>query len=177
MLIPKRQVIHQSRKQTCLKHSKQESDSRHTSKAIRSAHTHGNGAPAKHQKRQPPARTQLLEQDVAGDLEDGIRDEKDHESDVELLIAHVGGVLQVIVGRDIEDLCIADVGAVEEAEEVDARGDRDDAGVLLPEKFLFCLCDGALLGWWEFLGESVLVDLYLSCRMVGRWRDGVFSHL
>lgn len=160
MLIPKRQVIHQSRKQTRLKHSQQESHSRHTSKAIRSTHTHGNGAPAKHQKGQPPARTQFLEQDVARDLEDGIRNEKDHESDVELLVAHVGGVLQVVVGRHVEDLCIADVGAVEEAEEVDAGGDGDDAGVLLPEEFLFCLCDGALLGWWEFLGKCVLVDLY-----------------
>lgn len=70
-------------------------------------------------------------------------------------------MLQVVVGRHVEDLCIADVGAVEEAEEVDAGGDGDDASVLLPEKLLFCLCDGALLGWWEFLGEGVLVDLYL----------------
>lgn len=98
MLIPKRQVIHQPRKQTCLKHSEQESHSRHTSKAIRGTHTHGNSTPAKHQKGQPSARTQFLEQDVAGNLEDGIRDEKDHESDVELLVAHVGGVLQVVVG-------------------------------------------------------------------------------
>lgn len=161
MLIPKRQVIHQPRKQTRLEHSEQESHSRHASKAIRSTHTHSNNTPAKHQKGQPSTWTQFLEQDVTRDLEDGVRDEKDHESDVELLVAHVGSVLQVVVGRHIEDLCVADVGAVEEAEEVNAGGDGDDASVLLPEKFLFCFCDGALLSRWEFLGEGLLVDLYL----------------
>lgn len=120
MSIPKRQIIYQSREQARLKHSKQESHARHSGKAMRGAHTHGSDAPAKHQKGKPPARPQLFKKNVAGDLEYRICDEEHHERDVELLVAHVGCLLQVVVGRHVEDLGIANVGAVEEAEEIDA---------------------------------------------------------
>lgn len=87
---------------------------------MRGAHTHGGNAPAKHQKGKPPAGPQLFEKDVAGNLEHGVCDKEHHERDVELFVAHIGRLLQVVVGRHVEDLGIADVGAVEEAEEVDA---------------------------------------------------------
>jgi hypothetical protein len=62
-------------------------------------------------------------------------------------------VLQVVVGGDVEDFGVANVGAVEEAEEVDACRDGDDADVLLPEELLLCFRYDACLSGREVLGD------------------------
>lgn len=104
---------------------------------MHSSKTHGNGTPAEHEKCQPATRTELLEKDVAGDFKDGVGDEKDHESNGELVIRHVGSMLQVIIGRVIEDFGIANVSAVKEAQEINGGAEGDDAEVLLEDEFLF----------------------------------------
>lgn len=104
---------------------------------MHSSETHSDGTPAEHQKRQPPTRAELLEEDVARYFKDGISDEEDHESNGKLVVRHAGGVLQVIIGRVIEDFGVADVSAVKEAQEVDGRAEGDDAEVLLEDEFLF----------------------------------------
>ena len=104
---------------------------------MHSSKTHGDGPPAEHQKRQPPTRAELLEEDVAGDLKDGIGDEKDHESNCELVVRHAGGVLQVIIGRVIQDFGVADVSAVKKAQEIYGGAEGDDAEVLLEDELLF----------------------------------------
>lgn len=96
MSVPKRQVVDQPREQPSLEHAQQKAHRRNTSKAMRRAHTNRHSAPAEHEKRKPAARAELLEQDVAGHLEKRVGDEKDHEGDVELVVAHAGRVLHVV---------------------------------------------------------------------------------
>lgn len=134
MLIPKRQVVNQARKQPRLKHAQQEPHRRHAAKALRAAQRHGHGAPAKHEKGEPAGRPQLLEENVGGHLKDGVGDEKDHEGNDKLVVGHAGGALHVVARGRVEDLGVANVGAVHEAEKVDARGDGHDAEVLAADE-------------------------------------------
>lgn len=114
MFVPKSQVIHQPGEQAGFKHAEQKSHCRNASKAARAAKRDGHGAPAEHEKGKPPAGAELLEQDVAGDLEDGVGNQKYHERNDELVIGHVGAALHVIPSGRVEDFGVADVGAVEE---------------------------------------------------------------
>jgi len=55
--------------------------------------------------------------------------------------------LHVILRVGVEDLGIADIGAIEEAKEVDACRERDDPQVLLPD-------EGLLLGRLDHAGDA-----------------------
>lgn len=60
------------------------------------------------------------------------------------MVTHFSGVLHVILGRIVENLCISNVGAVQEAEEVDTSAEGDDAQILLKDKLLLIgsrICD------------------------------------
>lgn len=160
VLVPKGKVIHQPGKQARLEHAQQETHRRDAGKALRAPEGHGHAAPAEHEERDPAAGAQLLEEHVAGDLEDGVGDEEDHEGDDELVVGHVRRGLHVVAGARVEDLGVADVGAVEEAEEVDGGGEGDDAEILLPDEAPLCLgVDGRGL-----LQGRVLVNVFVSWR-------------
>ena len=115
VFVPERQVIHQPGEQASFKHAEQKSHCRNSSKTLRAAEHDGHGAPAEHEKSKPAAWAELLEQDVAGDLEDGVGNQEYHERNDELVIGHVGTALHVIASGRVEDLGVADVGAIEEA--------------------------------------------------------------
>lgn len=96
--------------------------------------TNGDETPREHQEREPSRRPELLQQDVRGHLEEEVADEEDHEGDGELVVGGVRLCLHVVAGGRVEDLGVADVGAVEVGEEVDGRAQRDDALVLAAEE-------------------------------------------
>lgn len=75
---------------------------------------HGARAPGKHEDGDPSRRSQFLEQDIGGDLEEAVGDEEDEQCVDELIAAHAGLGEQVISGGVIQDLGISDVCAVEE---------------------------------------------------------------
>lgn len=151
MLVPKGQVVHQAGEQACLEGAEQESHSGDAGKVVCRGREDCHGAPAEHEEGEPSTGSQLLEEDVAGDLEDGVRDEEDHERVYKLLVRHFGLVLHVVVGGQVEDHGVADVCSVEEGEEVDGGRERDDAQVLLPEQValegahMYIVVDGEFL--------------------------------
>lgn len=150
--IPKRQVINQPRKESRLRSPQQKPHSRHAGEILDPAQAHGDSPPAEHQDGEPSAGAEFLEEDVRGDLEEGVADEEDHEGDVELVGRRVGFRLHVVLCGGVEDLGVADVGAVEVAEEVDACREGDYDAVLFPD-------EGALFGGGVDYGWDVLVDV------------------
>lgn len=103
---------------------------------FRAPKPHRNRPPREHQERNPPARTHLLEEVVGRHLEQGIRDQEHHERDRVLVRRHVRLGEEIIPRGRVENLGVADVRPVEIAEEVDGRGERDDAPVLLSHEGL-----------------------------------------
>jgi len=75
-------------------------------------HERHDRAPGDHDSGQPPARAQLLEEQIAGHLEGGVAEEENSQAEVVLVARHVQILLQAL------DLRVADVAAVEEGEEV-----------------------------------------------------------
>lgn len=90
-------------------------------------HERHHGAPSHHNSRQPPAGAELLEQEVAGDLEGGVGEEEGRQAPVVLVAAHAEVLLQAL------DLGVADVAAVEEGEQVQQREHGDQAQVHLAQ--------------------------------------------
>lgn len=59
------------------------------------------------------------------------------------MVSHASSVLQVIIGRVVEDFGVAYVGAVKEAQEINGGAERNNAQILLEDEFLFlCGCVG-----------------------------------
>lgn len=109
-------------KLTCFKNTQQKPHHRHRSIAIRRTKTHSDGPPRKHEERDPAARPHALQEVIRRDFKDGIGNEEDHEGDGVLVIGHARDGEQVMACRRVEDTRIADVRAVQVAEEVDTRG-------------------------------------------------------
>lgn len=137
MLVPKGQVVHQTREQPRLKSAEEEAHCCNARKTIRGGRENGHPTPAKHEKGQPARGAELLQEDVGRDFEESVGDEKDHEGDDELGLGHLGLVLHIIVGGRVENHGVADIGAVEETEKVDCGREGNDAHVLLPNETLF----------------------------------------
>ncbi|KAJ6442610.1 LOW QUALITY PROTEIN: feruloyl esterase [Purpureocillium lavendulum] len=121
-------------RRTGFKHAQQEAHDGDGRVVARAAQAHGDGAPRQHEEGDPAAGAQALEEVVGGHLEERVGDEEDHEGNGVLVGRHAGLVEQVVAGGRVEDLGVADVGAVEVAEQVDGRRERDDAQVLLAEE-------------------------------------------
>lgn len=147
--IPKGQVVDQPREQARLKHAQQEPHGRDTGKVLGAAQRHGHGAPAKHEKRKPAAGPHGHEEDVGRHLKRRIGHQEDHERNDKLVVGHARAVLHVVARRAVEHLCVANVGAVQEAEKVDGRAQRDDAHVLLEQQ--------AALFLWVYGWEAMLL--------------------
>jgi hypothetical protein len=62
--VPEGQVIHQAGEQAGLKSAEEKAHHRHGRVAVHAAQAHGQGAPGKHEKRDPAAGPQPLEEDV-----------------------------------------------------------------------------------------------------------------
>lgn len=86
--------------------------------------------PKNHNRAQPCARCDLLQNNVARHLEEDIRDEEDEQRDVVLFTLEPEAFFKTL------DFRIPDVGAVEEGEEEEDEERRDNVEVALPLEFL-----------------------------------------
>lgn len=120
---------------TSFKHAEEKPHHSDGGIAVRSAQAHGDGPPREHEKGNPPTGPHPLEEIVRRHLKHGIRNKEDHQGDGVLVVGHASHSEQIVTRRSVEDLGVADVGAVQVAEKVDARSQRDDAPILLAEEF------------------------------------------
>lgn len=95
-------------------------------------HARHDHAPEEHDARQEDTRAEALQHDVGGGFEEAVRDEEDCQADVVLPVLHVQVWDQPV------DFGVADVGAVEEADEIEEGEPGDQFVVELPPK-LFVL--------------------------------------
>lgn len=105
---------------TCFKDTKKKSHHGDGGVAIRCAKTHGNDAPSEHEEGNPSTWLHTLEEVVGGHFENCVRNEKHHEGNRELKTRHAGHGEQIVTGGCIENLGIANVGAVQVAKQIDA---------------------------------------------------------
>ena len=96
---------------------------------MRQAHANHTDAPKNHNNWDENARSQALEQDVRQRLKAGVGDEKDGEAGIVLAARDVEALLEAV------EFCVANVGAVEEGDEVEEAEPRDQAEVEFPEEF------------------------------------------
>jgi hypothetical protein len=158
-LVPKGEIVDETGEETSLKDTEQEAHESDGPKGLHATETDGDGAPGEHEEGDPARRAVLLEEDVGGHLEEAVGDEEDHEGDGELVLGHVGLRQKVVAVAAVEDAGVADVAAVQGAEEVDPGGEREDAKILLPTQG----ADGALILWLKLKDSS---DLLISYREV-----------
>ena len=92
--------------------------------------THGDhtNAPEDHDDGDENARTEALEQDVGQRFEEGVGDEEDGQASVVLAAGDVEAFLEAI------ELGVADIGAVEEGDEVEEAEPGDQTEVEFPEE-------------------------------------------
>lgn len=147
--VPEGQVVDEAREEAGLEDAEQEADGGGGGEGVHGAEAHGDGAPREHEEGEPARGAQLLEQDVGRHLEQGVADEEDHQGDVELVLGRADLGLHVVARRRVEDARVADVGAVEVAEEVNEGREGQDGEVLLPQQ-------PALLLFGEFDGRDGL---------------------
>ena len=90
------------------------------------SHCRHRDTPERHDDRNEDAGTKALEQDVGQGLEEGVGDEEDGEAGIVLAAGDVQGFLQAI------KFGVADIGAVEEGDEVEKAEPWDQAEIELP---------------------------------------------
>lgn len=66
MLVPERQVVDQTWKQTSLEDTKKKSNRRNSAKVVRGTQAHGHDTPTEHEKRKPATGAKPLKKNVAG---------------------------------------------------------------------------------------------------------------
>lgn len=93
------------------------------------AHCHHDRAPEQHDDGDEDRRAQALEQDICQWLEERVGYEEDGQASIVLAARHVQGVDQAV------EFGIADVGTVEEGDEVEQAEPGDQAEVEFPQEF------------------------------------------
>ena len=81
--------------------------------------------PQDHETAQPSGWSNLAHEKIAGNLEENVGNEEDHEGDVEVLTLHMEVLLKTLNTR------IANVDAIQKGERVEKRDDGYDAKVEL----------------------------------------------
>ena len=95
---------------------------------MRQPHTGHADPPQDHNDRDENARSQPFKQNVGQRLEAGVGDEEDGETGIVLAAGDVETLLEAV------KLGVADVGAVEEGDEIEETKPGDQAEVELPEE-------------------------------------------
>ena len=126
--VPATQIIVNAGEQARLGETQPPSRRHHTLEVMGQAHGCHDGPPQQHDDGDEDRRAQALEQDVRQGFEERVGDEEDGEAGIVLPPRDVQGVGQAV------ELGIADVGAVEEGDEVEEAEPGDQAEVELPEK-------------------------------------------
>lgn len=119
---------------------------------MRETHRNHDNTPNRHDSRDENTRSQTLEQDIGQRFEERIRDEEDGQTGVVLAAGDVKRCLQTVEFR------IADVGAVEEGDEVEETEPGDETQVELPEEFAVLSGAGqrAAYACWRWGGNTIL---------------------
>lgn len=128
------QVIGHTRKQSRLSNAQEEPRSHQSSGIVHQAHRRHDDAPKHHNRRNENRRLQALEQDVGEGFEAGVRDEEKRKSGVVLAAGHAEVVNEAV------DFGVADVGPVEEGDEVEEGQPGDDLDVEAADEFLVLCC-------------------------------------
>lgn len=102
------------------------------------AHTCHAQAPGDHDGRNENARTQAFEQDVGQGFGEGIGDEEDRQGSVIIPRCHVQ------VGQQAFQLGVADIGPVQEADEIEETQPGDQLEIEPPDELpvLRCVSEG-----------------------------------
>ena len=126
--IPAAQIVVDAGEQPRLGESQPPPRRHHALEVMGQAHGHHDRAPQHHDDGDEDRRAQALEQDVRQGLEERVGDEEDGQAGIVLAARDVEGVGQAV------EFGIADVGAVEEGDEVEEAEPGDQADVEFPEE-------------------------------------------
>ena len=123
--IPHRDIVRDTGVQPSLRDAKEESCSEQALEVRDDTHEGHDSAPSDHDSRQPDGRPKAFKEEIGRHLEDAVGEEEDGEGPIVLGPRHVEVLLQAF------DLCVADVAAVEEGEEVEEGEHGDEVEVHL----------------------------------------------
>lgn len=91
-------------KQSSFENSQQKAHDSHRSEVLHAAQTHRDGSPREHEESNPVAGLEPFQHVIAGDFEECVGDQEDHESYGELEIGHVGLGEEIVAVILVEDL-------------------------------------------------------------------------
>ena len=159
-LIPTTQIITDPGEKSGLSHAEEPARSHHALEIMAQAHRHHDNAPEDHDDGDEDAGPEAFEQDVGEGLEAGVGDEEDAEGGIVLAGGDVQGVFEAV------EAGVADVGAVEEGDEVEEAEPGDEAQVEFPEEA------AVLRGWSDLdvflcwgIGQEMGKDIYYGCAL------------
>lgn len=121
---------------TSFENSKEKPQNCYYGVTVSSTKTDSDCAPREHEESNPSARFHLLEEVIRRNLEKRIGDKEDHESDGEIVVGHVGLGEEIMACCMVEDFGVADIGAIQITEQIDARSQRNDTAILLAHQSL-----------------------------------------
>jgi hypothetical protein len=112
-LVPAAEIVIDAGEQTRLGQTEKPARRRQSREIGHQAHERHTDAPGEHDGWDEDAGTPAFEQDLGEGFEEGVGDEEDGQGEVVLAVGHMQ------VGLEALDLGVADVGAVEEGDEVE----------------------------------------------------------
>ena len=142
-LVPAGEVVVYAWEEARFGHAEEEAGGHEALEVVAEAHGHHGDAPDGHDDGDEDAGSEAFEQDVGERFEQGVGDEEDAEAGVVLAAGHVEGFLEAV------EFGVADVGAVEEGDEVEEAEPGDQAEVELPEEFAVLRLGKR---WWLVMG-------------------------
>ena len=134
-LVPATKIVVNPREQSSFSHAEKKASGHHAMEIVSEAHGDHDDAPEEHDDRDEDGRAQALKEDIGQRLEEGVGDEEDGEAGIVLAAGNVKGFIEVV------ELRVADVGPIEEGNEVQEAKPGNEAEVELPEEF------AVLCGW------------------------------
>lgn len=146
-----RQVQYHPSQETTLAKAQEEASSKQTLVALHEADAHADETPCEHQARKIIARSNILEEPIAGHVDADVGNIENGQCDVEFVAVE----LQV-VGQAI-DACIADIAPIDKGEQPKTKKPGDDVKIELAS-------DGAVQGWVDIDGLEVARVCFLEMR-------------
>ena len=133
--IPKCDVVGQPGRESGLEHAEKETCGSETGKVLDTPHAHADGTLVDHQKSKPLGRSELLEQIVGWYFENAVNHEEYHQCHRILRSCSMGDRKEVLVPFRVHHLCIPDIAPVQVSQKVHHGAKRNQAHILLPQKF------------------------------------------
>lgn len=174
-LVPESDVVGDTREQATFGKTKSHTRSKEATKVVSDTHEGGADGPGNHDGGNPDGRAEALHGHVGGDLGGDVEGKEDGDGDVVVPLArHAQSLLEAC------ELCVSDVGSVEEGEEVEESKEGEELDIHLAQETL----GGGLVK--DFLGGILvkrdglfIVDLVsrrVVCLVVGHLVISVLKH-